>query len=288
MIANSYTALVTPFDEERRIDFDSLNNLIDWQLSESNFGLVLLGTTGERVTLSETEEELVLKTAVAKVNQTRPVVANTGCSNTLASVLRTQKAKDLGVDGALVVVPYYNCPPFRGIVKHYEMIAKVGLPIIAYHHPKRTGTRLSVDQWSEVCQIPNVVAIKEASSDLSYAKALVQAIRVPVLCGDDTLTLPMLQLGAKGTVSVISNLIPGQWEQIISCALNQQTDQAQRLYARTAHLIKALELDVNPVCIKYLLYLYNKCSPFVRLPLCEPSIDIADRLSAFCRLKTVA
>ncbi|NGX29878.1 MAG: hypothetical protein K940chlam4_00717, partial [Candidatus Anoxychlamydiales bacterium] len=182
----------------------------------------------------------------------------------------TRRAKEIGVDGVLVVIPYYNKPPIEGLIKHFEEIAKEKLPIILYHHPGRTGTKLSIDSFIKLQKIDQIVAIKEASGSLEIAKELIGKTRFDVLSGDDPLTIDMIKLGAKGVISVVANVIPKEFKKINDLCLNGDFEKAQNLYDEHKDLIDSMFLQTNPICVKYALNVLNKCKAYFRLPLIKP------------------
>ncbi|OGN59444.1 MAG: 4-hydroxy-tetrahydrodipicolinate synthase [Chlamydiae bacterium RIFCSPHIGHO2_12_FULL_27_8] len=267
----SYTALVTPFNEKDEIDEKTLIDLINFQIEANTDALVLSGTTGESPTLSEKEKLFLFKTAVKESKNKIKIIAGTGTNNTKNSVELSKKAKDVGVCGLLIVIPYYNRPSEIGILKHFEEISKVGLPIILYHHPKRTGTKLSFNFFKMLKNIENVKAIKEASSDLNYMKEIKGYTNLPIFSGDDPLIVDIFKSGGVGSISVISNIIPKVWKKITDLCLNKQFDKAQIILNEYLPLIESIFLESNPICTKYALSLMNKCNLRLRLPLIEPS-----------------
>ena len=263
------TALITPFHEDLSVDLSALRDVVDYQISNKAKGIVLLGTTGERMSLSLDEEVLIMKTVLNQVSSQIPVFVGAGCNCTSKSLKRVKLARELGADGVLAIVPYYNRPPFRGIIQHFELLAKVDIPVIVYHHPKRTGVSLSVDELAKLSQIEGVVAIKEASSNVSFAEKLIRAVSVPILCGDDALTLEMIKKGAKGTISVVSNIIPNQWDQMVSACLEEDWEKASGFNDVCKPLVQAIGREMNPIGIKCALNTLDLCNAYVRLPLCE-------------------
>lgn len=278
MLSNCYCALISPLSELNTIDLAGLSKLIEWYISCSDVGFIFLGTTGERMGFSEPEANQILEEALATVDKRRSVVVNIGCNNTQASIERAIVAKNLGADAAMAVVPYYNFPPPRGIIAHFEAIAAVGLPIIAYHHPKRTGIFLDIDTLKTISQINGVCAIKEASGSIEYATRLIQSVDVPVFCGDDPLTLQMMEAGAFGTISVVANLIPAEWTKLIDLVLRGDCEKAQEIFLHYQPLLDVLGLEVNPITVKYALSLMRKCAPNLRLPLVMPEKLTQDQI----------
>ncbi len=290
MFAGHFVAVVTPF-RRGHVDYNALKSLVDMHIEAKTGGLVLLGTTGERAALTEEEERQVIERVIKWTDKRSSVVVGSGCNDTQKSVERTQKAMDLGADGCLVVVPYYNKPPIRGIAAHYEAIARVGLPVIAYHHPGRTGLRLSSNEWKQILQIDGVVALKEASGDLGLCQELLKG-GVRLLCGDDHLTLEMMKMGAVGTISVIGNVIPGVWTEMVHACKSKNWDVAAEKLDMCQGLLKALSVEVNPIAIKCALSCLGLCEHELRLPLVTASCDsekaIQDALLTFdCLNKSV-
>ena len=278
MFHGSMVALVTPFTLSGDIDFDHLEHLIEWQIEEGTDALVICGTTGESPTLSEEEQELILQKAVKMTRKRVPVIMGTGTYDTRHSVKKTQKAKELGADGCLVIVPYYNRPTPEGCYLHFESVASVGLPVIIYHHPGRTGVHLSAKNLAQIAKIPHIVAIKEASGSLNLIKELASLSSIPLLSGDDLLTLPMMELGALGVISVIANLIPRQWKEFVSTLEKKDFIKGRELHEKYQPLCEAIFSEINPQGIKYALSLIGKCSSRLRLPLIEPKFENQTRI----------
>ncbi len=265
----SMVALVTPFTKSGEIDEKSLKELINWHIESNTDGIVLAGTTGEAPTLTDVEKLKIFELAAGLAKNKTKVIAGTGTYSTKHSRYLTKKAKEIGVDGCLVVVPYYNRPTVKGLIEHYREIAKENLPIILYHHPKRTGTKLSLETFLKLEQIDQIVAIKEASSDLEFAKKLIAQSHIPILSGDDPLTIEMMKNGAKGSISVVANVIPNQWKQINDLCLEGGYQKALSIYKDQEKLINSMFLETNPQCVKYALYKMNRCLSNLRLPLVE-------------------
>lgn len=286
MFKGHFVAVVTPFGDGC-VDYGALKRLVDMHIEAKTDGLVLLGTTGERSSLSGEEELQVIKRVIEWSDRRLSVVVGTGCNDTQKSVERSRRAMDLGADGCLVVVPYYNKPPVRGIVAHYKAIANVGLPVIAYHHPGRTGVRLGVDDWKCILQIDGVVALKEASGDLNLCQELLDA-GANLICGDDHLTLEMMKMGASGTISVVGNVIPGVWTEMVGACKAENWDVAAEKLSMCQGVLEALNIEVNPIAIKCAMSCLGLCENELRLPLvtarCESEKVIQDALLAFDRL----
>ncbi|MFA6119624.1 MAG: 4-hydroxy-tetrahydrodipicolinate synthase [Parachlamydiales bacterium] len=274
MFRGSMVALVTPF-KSKSLDEENLKNLISWQVENKTDAIVLCGTTGEAPTLIDDEKIAIFEIATRMAKGKTKVIAGTGTYCTDKTVELTKKAKEIGLDGVLVVVPYYNKPPIEGLIRHFEEIAKVGLPIILYHHPGRTGMKISIENFKKLQAIEEIVAIKEASCDLNFAKQLLENTRFDIISGDDALTVPMMKMGAKGVISVLANVIPKKWKEMSDYCLNHEYDKAQEVYDYYNELVNSMFLETNPICVKYVLSLMGKCRSEMRLPLVEPSSETA-------------
>lgn len=285
MFSGSIVALITPFDSEGYVDFPALEGLIERQIDAGTQGLVLCGSTGEGSSLSRDEKEEIFNMA-AKVAKGRILlIGATGTNQTRESIALTEEAKEAGLDGCIAIVPYYSKPTEEGCFRHFASIAEVGLPMIAYHHPGRTGLRLSEESLERICAIEGVVGLKEASGDLNLAQALVRRVKCPLFSGDDSLALPHLAVGFSGSISIIGNVAPSQWKGFIEKALLGDFLGAREEYEKLYSLVQALVLETNPQCVKYAVSLLGLCSSMVRLPLIEPSEKVQailhDRLHPF-------
>ncbi|HRW58674.1 MAG TPA: 4-hydroxy-tetrahydrodipicolinate synthase [Chlamydiales bacterium] len=271
MFSGSIVALITPFTQSGQIDIGALQNLVEWHIEQGTDAICCCGTTGEAPTLSEEEKLVVMKACVDAAKKRIPVIAGTGTNCTRRSLEMTLKAKTIGVDAALVIVPYYNRPTQLGVVAHFREVAKAKLPMIIYHHPKRTGIAVEPRTFSMISQIPEVIGIKEASSNISVYDQIASSTSLPMYSGDDMLTVQMMQHGAKGVISVIANVIPKQWKEIIDLCKQKNWDEALKKEKRLVSLLNTLSLEPNPQCIKYAVSHIGKCSERIRLPLLEPS-----------------
>ena len=263
------TAIATPFTESG-VNFEEFGKLIDFQIQEGIDALVVCGTTGESATMTDEERKETFAYAVKKVAGRVPVIIGTGSNNTAASVKLTQYAESIGADGALIVTPYYNKTTQEGLVKHYETIAsQTNLPIIVYSVASRTGVNITPATCQKLAKIPNIVAIKEASGNLS------QVAEIAALCGDeltiysgnDDQVLPILSLGGKGVISVISNIAPKKTSQMVHDYLNGHIQEARNTQLASIALVKALFCEVNPIPVKEALNLLGYDYGIPRLPL---------------------
>ncbi len=273
-IRGCYTALVTPFREEK-VDVSGLRANIKFQIENGISGLVPCGTTGEAPTLSEEEWELVVKTTVEEAKGKVFVFAGTGTNDTKKTIRMTRKAKDLGCDGCLVVSPYYNKPTQDGLYRHFRKVAEsVNIPIIIYNIPGRTGVNILPNTIERlVTDLPNIVGVKEASGSLDQVSEIIQRCqeRVSLLSGDDSLTLPILAVGGKGVISVISNILPKKTQELVESYLEGKMTRAREIHYQLFPLMKVLFIETNPIPIKTAMNILNMPAGDLRPPLFPPS-----------------
>ena len=281
MFRGTFTALVTPF-REGAIDFAALENLIESQIAAGIDGIIAVGTTGESPTLTHDERKEVIQFAIQTANRRCLVLAGTGSYSTREAIASTEQAEKLGVDGALLVAPYYNKPSQEGLFRHFSAIAKsTALRVMLYNIPGRCGVDVSAETVARIqSDCPNVVSIKEAGGNVDRVSEL--RARLPdaftVLSGDDGLTLPFLAAGAVGVVSVASNLLPREMCELVKAFTNGDIKRAERLHRKLYWLFKDLFIEPNPVPIKTALSWRGTILAEVRLPLCEMSAANQARL----------
>ena len=274
MFHGTFTALVTPFRDDK-IDVPAFEKLIEGQIAAGITGIVAIGTTGETPTLSHHEREQAIRLAVEIAKGRCQVLAGTGSYSTSEAVAATSAAEKMGVDGALVVAPYYNKPSQEGLFRHFVAVARATkLPIMLYNIPGRCGVDIAAETVQRLtAECANIVSIKEASGSVERVADL--RGRMPneftVLSGDDGLTLPFMAVGAVGVVSVASNLIPAEVVALVRAFESGDVAGAQRLHRRMAGLFKDLFIEPNPVPVKTALAWRGQMSSEVRLPLCEMS-----------------
>ena len=272
MFRGTFTALVTPF-REGAIDFAALQNLIESQIAAGIDGIIAVGTTGESPTLTHDERKEMIRFAIHTANRRCLVLAGTGSYSTREAIAATEQAEKLGVDGALLVAPYYNKPSQEGLFRHFSAIAKsTSLRLMLYNIPGRCGVDIVAETVARIqSDCPNVVSIKEAGGNVDRVSEL--RVRLPdaftVLSGDDGLTLPFMAAGAVGVVSVASNLLPREMCELVSALTKGDSKRAERLHRKLYWLFKDLFIEPNPVPIKTALSWRGTISPEVRLPLCE-------------------
>ncbi len=266
MLKGIHTALVTPFNDAA-VDLDTFRALCQRQLDAGVHGLVPCGTTGETPTLSTDEWASLLTVAVEVAGGRIPVTVGCGTNATASTVAHIRRAKSLGADAALVVLPFYNKPNPDGHRAHMEAACAEGLPVVAYHVPGRTGQKVSVDLLAELSSIKGVVAVKEATGDVHYGSDLVARTQTNVLSGDDFTFFPLLCVGAKGAISVLSNLAPTHCVSLYEAATRGNMEQARSLHHAGMPLVEFLFSDSNPVPCKAAMASLGLCENQVRLPL---------------------
>lgn len=283
-LQGSMTALITPMQSNGDVDWQSLANLIDWQIEQGTDALVAVGTTGESATLSMTEHAEVMDFYMKQVAGRIPVIAGTGANNTVEAIELTQHAKAVGADAVLLVAPYYNKPTQEGMYLHYKAIAEaVDIPQVLYNVPGRTVVDLHNDTVARLADIDNIIGIKDATGDVTRGAQLIEAVkgRMIVMSGDDATAVELMRHGAKGNISVTANIAPGIMSQICHHVLKGEFAQAEALDAKVAHLHRDLFIESSPIPVKYALNKMGRIEPGIRLPLTwlsaqyQPVIDEA-------------
>ncbi|QLH75158.1 MAG: 4-hydroxy-tetrahydrodipicolinate synthase [Methanomassiliicoccales archaeon] len=275
MFAGCATALITPFKDNGELDEEGIRELVRIQEREGVDAVVPCGTTGESATLSHKEHLRVIQ-IVMETKKKVKVIAGAGSNATHEAIHLTKGAKDLGVDAVLSISPYYNKPTQKGIFKHYEAIAKaVDIPIIVYNVPGRTGSNILPGTIKKMSEIPNIVGIKEASGNLDQIMQILRDLppSFDVLSGDDNLTFPLMAAGAKGVISVASNVAPRMVSDMVHYMQNGELEKARDLHFRLLPLFKSLFVETNPIPVKTAMRMMKRPSGVFRLPLCdmEPS-----------------
>jgi len=275
------TAIVTPFDENDNINFDEFKKLINYQLDNKVNGIVVCGTTGEASTLSKEEKEELITYCIKVVNKNVPVIAGVGSNNTNTVIENEAFAKRVGVDGLLVVTPYYNKTTQKGLIEHYKAIAEnINLPIILYNVPSRTGVDILPDTYLELSKIKNIVATKEASGDISKILKMRNLCRdnLNIYSGNDDQIVPILSLGGIGVISVLSNIMPKYTAEMINKYLKGEVEDASKMQIEVSTLIENLFKEVNPIPIKEALNILGFNCGKPRLPLVECSKELKEKL----------
>jgi 4-hydroxy-tetrahydrodipicolinate synthase len=285
-VSGLYTAIVTPFQDDaaQSLDVRALDALVDAQLEAGVDGLVPCGTTGESPSLSAEEQVAVVRQVAGSARGKALVVAGTGTNATQTTIERSQAAVQAGVDAVMVVVPYYNKPTQDGLVRHFVSVARaVGCPVIIYNIPGRTGVDLQPDALARIVEAaPNVVATKESTGNVLRAQELVRRFgdRLSVMCGDDALTLPMMAVGARGVISVTSNLLPKDVSRLVRLAEDGRFAEARALHLSLLPVHEAMFLESNPSPIKAALALDGRMTDTVRGPLAPASAATRAALTA--------
>ena len=269
-LQGSMVALITPMHSNGDVDWQSLANLIDWQIEQGTDVLVSVGTTGESATLSMQEHVDVIEFTMKQVGGRIPVIAGTGANNTVEAIELTQHAKQAGADAVLLVVPYYNKPTQEGLYLHYKAIAEaVDIPQVLYNVPGRTVVDMQQATVERLADIENIIAIKDATGDVARGAKLIEAVkgRMSVFSGDDESALTLMRHGAKGNISVTANVAPKIMSQIFGLALKGEFEQAEALNQKIAHLHQDLFIESSPIPAKYALYKMGHIEQGIRLPL---------------------
>jgi len=276
-----YTALVTPF-RNGEVDFEALKKLVELQVKGQVSGLVPVGTTGESPTLSPEEHLKVIATVVEAAAGRCRIIAGTGANSTEEAVYLTREAKALGADATLQVTPYYNKPTQEGLYRHFSTVAdKVGLPVVLYNVPGRSGVAIAESTVARLAKNPVIGAIKEAAGSVDRVSAILDCCEdIVVLSGDDSLTLPMMAVGAKGIISVSSNLIPGEMSAMVRAALAGDYAKAYEYHRKFYPLFRDQFIETNPIPIKAAMAMAGLVEEEYRLPLCELSPDNRQKLAA--------
>jgi len=268
-----YTAIITPFKKDGSLDEDALRNLIDFQIENKVDGIVPCGTTGESPTLTPEEHEHVIDITVKHVNGRVKVIAGTGSNSTAEAIGMTMHAKEAGVDGVLVVNPYYNKPTQKGLYLHFKAIADaVDIPIIIYNIKGRTAVNVETETLVKLMNdCKNIVSVKEASGDINQMKEVIAQRKegFTVLSGDDNMTLDLMEVGGDGIISVAANIAPRLMAEMVHTALDGNIEKAREIEAKLAALFKVEFIETNPIPIKAAVAMKGLCEEVYRLPMCS-------------------
>ena len=278
-------AIVTPF-KNNQVDYESLAALIERQIENSTDAIVICGTTGESSTLTDEEHKECVRFCVEKTNGRVPVIAGTGSNDTDYAIALSKYACEVGVDGLLLVTPYYNKATPKGLIKHFTAIADAtDKPIILYNVPSRTGVNISLPVYKELAKHDRIVAAKEASGNISAVAALAESCgnSLDIYSGNDDQIVPILSLGGKGVISVLSNVVPKDTHDIVALWNDGKTKESLALQLKYLDLINALFCEVNPVPVKTAMGLMGLCADEMRLPLCEMEENNKERLATALR-----
>jgi 4-hydroxy-tetrahydrodipicolinate synthase len=270
-------AMVTPF-RRGELDLEATGELIDFMIDGGVQGLVVSGSTGEAATCTVEERRRLWTFAKTQVRGRVPLTAGTGTNSTAESIVLTRMAEELGLDGVMLVTPYYNKPTPRGQIAHFTTVAKsTRLPVILYNVPGRTATNTLPETIAELQGVPNIVAVKEASGSVDQTSALKARTRFTLLSGDDSLTLPLIAVGAAGVISVAGNVAPAEMRALCDLARAGRMPEAEAMHRRLLPLFKALFIESNPGPVKFMLAAMKRIANELRLPLVpvEPATEQA-------------
>ena len=286
MFQGTYTAMITPF-RNGEVDVDQLAANVEYQIEQQVDGLVPVGTTGESPTLSHEEHRRVIECVVETAAKRVTVIAGTGSNSTREALELTEHARQIGADAALMVNPYYNKPTQEGLYRHFMAVAEgVELPIVMYNIPGRTGITMAPETVGRLAQHPRIIGIKEATGSIDIASQIMCSCdpdQLTILSGDDSLTLPLMSIGARGVVSVLSNLTPDRVKALTTAALAGDMPKARQLHTKLFPLCTAMFLETNPIPIKTAMAITGRDSGELRLPLCPMSRQNQNKLEQTLR-----
>ena len=264
-----YTAIVTPFNRDGAVDYGKFTELVEMQIAGGVSGILPVGTSGESPTLSMEEHSKVIRTAVEVAAGRCKIMAGSGANSTAEAIHLTHQAKEDGADCSLQVTPYYNKPSQEGLYRHFATVADTcGLPVVLYNVPGRTGVPIAIDTIARLAKNSNVIGVKEAAGSADRVSDILDNCDIDVMCGDDALTIPMMSVGAKGVISVASNVIPAEMQRL--CDLCEKGDfaGALKIHRKYYRLFRHLFIETNPLPVKAALALMGKIEEVYRLPLC--------------------
>lgn len=283
IFTGSGVALITPFNPDMTVNYDELERLIEFQIANGTDAIITCGTTGEAATLSGEEHTKVIDFTVKKVRGRIPVIAGTGSNDTAFAVELSKEAEALGVDGLLLVTPYYNKTSQRGLIESFNHIASsVKVPCILYNVPGRTGLNILPETYYELSKNPNIVATKEANHDISALTKTMQLCGddLAVYSGEDVHTLPIIAMGGKGVISVFANALPQQMHDLAVAALENRMEEARAMTFKYVDLMNALFMDVNPIPVKAAMNMLGFDCGRCRLPLTDMTEPMLEKLRA--------
>ncbi len=281
MFEGALTAMVTPFDKGGKVDEEGLRENVRFQIKSGIHGLVPVGTTGECATLSYEEHNRVVEVVVDAAKGKVPVLAGTGSNSTWEAIMLTKHAKEVGADGALLVVPYYIKPTQAGLYQHYKRIAEeIDIPQVIYNIPSRTSVNMLPETMAKLANVKNIVGVKEASGDLKQIARVIELVgkEFSVISGDDSLTLEIMKLGGVGVISVISNLVPDRVVKMVDSFRSGDVETAKGINDKLAPLFKALFIETNPGPAKMAMNWMGMAAGGLRLPLVELEPENQEKL----------
>ncbi len=281
-------AIVTPMLADGAVDFDGLRKLIDFQIEGGTDSIIICGTTGESSTLSDEEHRAAIKCAVEHTANRVPVVAGTGSNDTKYAVELSKEAEELGADGLLIVTPYYNKCTQKGLYQHYKTIAdNVNIPIILYNVPSRTGVTIEIPTIASLAEHKNIVAVKDASGNIGFAAKLAAKCGdvVDIYSGNDDMIVPIMSLGGKGVISVLSNILPKETHDMCQLCLDNNFAEATKLQLQYLDLINTLFIEVNPIPVKAAMNMMGLPAGPCRMPLCDMTDEHIEAMAKALRAK---
>lgn len=261
--------MVTPFAQDGSVDFQKLEDLVEFQIAGGVDGIVPVGTTGESPTLRTDEHLQVIKTVTDVSGGRVKIIAGTGANATAEAIELTEAVKGFGVDGTLQVTPYYNKPNNAGLIQHFSAVADIGIPVVLYNVPGRSAREIPLEVVAELAQHEHVVSVKEAAGSVERVTAIRERCDIEIISGDDSLALPMIREGACGVISVASNIIPSEVGALVSAALDGDFETAQALHDKYAKTFDDLFIDTNPIPIKAAMAMMGMLLETYRLPMCS-------------------
>src|SRR5579863_6941232 len=280
MFSGAISAIITPF-RDGAVDEAALRELVEWEIQSGVDGIVPCGSTGESATLTHAEHEQVIKLVVDQARRRVPIIAGTGSNSTAEAIRLTAFAREIGADGALLISPYYNRPTQDGIFRHYQAVANaVDLPLLVYNIPSRTGSNIAPETFARLSEVKNIVGIKESSGSMDQCSDILRLCgdRLTLLSGDDPFGVPLMAIGAKGVISVVTNVMPREMHDMVAAGLADDFERARELHFRMLPLTRALFVETNPIPVKQACAFMGKCTNEMRMPLTPMSAGPAERL----------
>jgi 4-hydroxy-tetrahydrodipicolinate synthase len=270
MFSGSIVALITPFNNDGKIDEKKIRELVNWHVKQGTNGIVPVGTTGECPTLSHEEHRRVIEVVIEQAGGRIPVIAGTGSNSTQEAISLTKHAAAAGADGVLMIAPYYNKPNQKGIFEHFKSVAKkADIPIVLYNHVGRTGITINPDTVEALSKVGNFVAVKDASGGINYSAEVIERTggKVAILSGNDTWTPSLMAIGASGCISVVANIAPRKHARMIQLFLQGNVAKSKSIYYELLPLMRAMDIDTNPIPVKTAMGILDMANPALRLPL---------------------
>lgn len=281
MFRGSIVALITPFHEDGSVNYEKIRELIEWHIENETDAILVLGTTAESPALTVTEEDEIVRIAVEQAAGRVPIIAGSGSNNTMIAVEQSVKFEKMGVDGLLVITPYYNKTNKAGMVHHFMTVADaVNIPILVYNVPGRTGISITYDVLSEICKHPNIAGIKEASGDMGYACKVSRLVSddFNMYCGNDDITIPLMSMGGMGVISVLANILPKETHDMVWAYLNGDVKKAAEMQKYYLDFINALFIETNPIPVKEAMNQMGMNVGGYRMPLFPMEEDTKSKL----------